>query len=315
MAADTTLMVGGGLCVCITIVAISLIATSLHKLESTEYGVEYDVYRKKLDDAAKSGGLFSGPPGFEFIKFPSTFITVDQDGTCVSSDGLRVNYAVTFQYQMIEEWIVPAIIKYRKFDKWAKIVEAAGSSAVQHTCSEFGITNFQNKRGIIQESMENNLRIKLEGSNSTASDSATDAGVYARAISLQLKDVKLPTDYLNAVASKQSAQEGILLAQNQRIQEVTKANTELLAANEEAQRITDTAFNEANVTVTQARLKAEEIAFAFQTEANIIVNVKQYLNLTTDGVLSYMANQLYAQAPNVKVSTAEPAKLSRKDEL
>jgi hypothetical protein len=28
-----------------------------------EYGLAYDVHTKKLDDAAKTGGLHSGPPG------------------------------------------------------------------------------------------------------------------------------------------------------------------------------------------------------------------------------------------------------------
>ena len=40
---------------------------------------------------------------------------------------------------------------------------AAGTSAVQHSCSLYTISNFQNKRGIIQTTMEDNLREKLEG--------------------------------------------------------------------------------------------------------------------------------------------------------
>jgi prohibitin 2 len=52
----------------------------------------------QLEDATKSGGLFLGPPGFHFIKFPSTFITVDVNNRkCVSNDGLLVEFSVTFQ--------------------------------------------------------------------------------------------------------------------------------------------------------------------------------------------------------------------------
>lgn len=93
---------------CTLIFVIVMLAVSLNKLNSTEYGVEYTKYSKKLDDAAKTGGLHAGPPGFEFIKFPSTFITEDlPDGTCVSRDGLRVDYKVTFQYQITEENLMP----------------------------------------------------------------------------------------------------------------------------------------------------------------------------------------------------------------
>ena len=288
-----------------------LIAVSLKKIKSTEYGLEYDIYTKQLDDAAKVGGLHAGPPGFEFIKFPSTYITVDlPDGSCLSQDGLRVQFSVTFQYQMPKEWIVPAVLKYRDYENWQKVVAAAGNSAVQHTCSEFNISNFQNKRGIIQNRMEENLRLKLEGGEESGDD-----GVYALAISLQLRNVDLPEEYRNAVEEKQSAEEDIALAKNQRTQETTKAMTALLTAKEEARKISNTAVNDAAVTLTEARLKAEETQFAFETEAGVIVRVKESLNLTTEGVLAYMTNTLLSEVPNLKVSAEEPARLSRKDEL
>jgi hypothetical protein len=88
-------------------------------------------------------GLYAGPPGFSFIKFPSLYITEDLDeSTCVSKDGLRVRYQVTFQYQMPPNWLLPAILKYRNFENWARIVAAAGDSAVQHTCSLFGVSKW-----------------------------------------------------------------------------------------------------------------------------------------------------------------------------
>jgi len=75
----------------------------------------------------ENGGLFLGPPGFRFIKFPSTYITVDlNDRTCVSLDGLLIFFSATFQYQIRETDILPAITKYRNFEKWAHIVEQAG---------------------------------------------------------------------------------------------------------------------------------------------------------------------------------------------
>ena len=291
------------------ILAVSLLATSFKKVKSTEYGVLYTPYSKKLDDAARTGGLHSGPPGFKFIKFPSTFITVDlPDDICISQDGLRVGFAVTFQYQMPAEWLLPAVVKYRNFEKWAQIVEAAGNSAVHHSCSEFQISNFQNKRGSIQLAMENNLRIKLEGTNKDGSD-----GVYARAISLQLRNVDLPEEYSSAIREKQAAAEDIVLAQNQRTQETTKAQTTLLSAQEEARIINSTAYNDAEIILTEAEIKAEEITFSFETEASVIVMVKTYLKLSTEGVLGYMGNRLLAGAKSLKVATEEPARFSRKD--
>ena len=105
------------------------------------------------------------------------------------------------------------------------------------------------------------------------------------------------------------------MAQNERKQATTKAQTELLRASEEARKIQDTATNEAEVLLTEALLKAQESTFAFEQEAQTIVEVKESLNLTTEGVLAYLANTLMADATNLKITTGEPAKLTRKDEL
>lgn len=294
------------------IIGIGLLIASLHKVDETSYGVQYNIHKKQLDDAAKSGGLFIGPPGYKFIKFPSTFITVDlNERTCVSRDGLLVVVDVTFQYRMTEENVLPAIQKYRDFDKWATVVEAAGLSAIHHSCSNYVIAEFQNKRGEIQTNMEENVRIKLEGDPKDA----LKEGVFAKVVALQLQNIDLPKEYNAAVQEKQSAEEDIALAQNERKQETTKADTELLRSVEEARKIKDTAKNEAEVLLTEARLKAEETTFAFQKEAETIAEVKSALNLTTEGVLAYLYNTLLSEVESLTITSGEPAKLSRSDEL
>mmetsp|Transcript_623 Transcript_623/g.1126 ORF Transcript_623/g.1126 Transcript_623/m.1126 type:complete len:442 (+) Transcript_623:139-1464(+) len=295
----------------VLLVIIGVIAASLKKVSSTEMGVQYNIHKKQLEDATKSGGLFIGPPGYRFIKFPSTFITVDlNDRMCVSNDGLIVQFSVTFQYQMTAANVLPAIIKYRDYHKWASIVEQAGLSAVHHSCSEFLVSEFQNKRGIIQSRMEDNLKLKLQGNETSGEE-----GVNAVAVSLQLVYIDLPEKYNEAVREKQAAEEDIALAVAQRTQETTKANTALLKAREEARKIEDTANNEAEVLLTEARLKAEETRYSFQKEAEALVEVKEKLDLTTEGVLAYLSNRLLSEASTLKVTTGEPAKLSRRDEL
>jgi len=300
-----------GSCIVLAIVAIALIAASLKKVEETEYGLMYTRFSKRLDDEAQSGGLFPGPPGFRFIKIPSTYVTVDLDERkCVSRDGLIVQFSVTFQYQMIAENMFPVVERYRDFYGWNQIVTEAGVSAIHHSCSEFTITNFQTKRGEIQEVMLNNLRVKLEG-NATAGIE----GVYAQAASLQLRYLGLPSEYSEAVREKQSAEEDIVLAKNQRQQETTKASTALLRAQEEARKILDTANNDVEILLTEARLAAQETTFAFEQEAVTIVTIKDSLGLSTNGVLAYLANGLLEEVDNLKVTTFEPARLSRSQEL
>lgn len=295
----------------VLIVIVALLGTSLKKVSSTEIGVQYDIHAKQLDDAVKSGGLFLGPPGYEFIKFPSTFITVNLNNRiCVSNDGLLVTFSVTFQYQMTAKNVLPAILKYRDFHKWASTVEQAGLSAIHHSCSEFFIAEFQNKRGVIQSKMEDNLRLKLEGNESSGEE-----GVNAVAVSLQLTYLELPERYSTAVKDRQAAKEGIELAVKERVFETTKANTALGTAREEVRKIEDTANNEAQVLLTEATLQAQEMLFSFQKEAEALVEVKEKLNFTTEGLLAYLSNKLMSEATSLKVTTGEPARLSQKDEL
>ena len=109
--------------------AIIILPLSLKKVGSTEFGISYTKYSKQLDDAARSGGLYTGPPGFKFIKFPSLYITADlPESTCVSKDGLRVNYDVTFQYRMEERDLKPAILKY---------LAVRMSDTVAEVCTDF----------------------------------------------------------------------------------------------------------------------------------------------------------------------------------
>jgi regulator of protease activity HflC (stomatin/prohibitin superfamily) len=262
-----------------------------------------------------SGGLFSGPPGYKFITFPSTYITVDQTDTCVSRDGLRVDIEVTFQYQLAASNLYSAVTRYRDFDKWRVVVESSAVSAIQHSCSNFTISSFQSQRGVIQESMQANLKQKLEGDGTMLANGEVNRGVYALAVSLQLRNIELPREYQEAVAEKQSAEEDIQLALNQRKQEVTKAQTDLLASKEQARQILATALNEADVLLTEAKLKAEALTFSFSREAETLVEVKKSLNLDTNGVLGYLSNKMLERAVQVRVAAGEPARLSRKDEL
>ena len=317
----TPAKVGFGACSIISIITcVALVAVSLKKLSSVEYGVQYDKWEKTLDDAAKQGGLHLGPPGYNFVKFPSTQITANLVNTCVSRDGLRVEIDVTFQYQMPVEYIVDAIENYRDFKTWSTVVEAAGNSAIQHTCSEFNVTNFQTKRALIQTAMQDNLQFKLEGSvegklQESLNGTLNDSGVYALATSLQLRNVELPEAYKNAIANKQRAEEDIALAGNQRTQETTKATTEKLAADEEARKILDSAYNTGNVTIIEANLKAQETLFAFSKETEVLLEAKDNFNLSPDGILAYMTNQLYSSAGGLDVTVGEPARISRKDQL
>lgn len=48
---------------CILLSVAIILGVSIKKVDSTEYGVMYNVHSKQLDAAILSGGLHVGPPG------------------------------------------------------------------------------------------------------------------------------------------------------------------------------------------------------------------------------------------------------------
>lgn len=293
------------------IVALALIIASLRKVSSTQFGVEYNVWTKKLESVSKAGGLFLGPVGYRFVKFTSTQINADFSDTCVSNDGLRVVVDVSYQYRLDKGSIIEVILKYREFEKWNQVVNASANSAIQHSCSVWNVTDFQSNRALVQETMFENLQKKIEGDMNDDSS----RGVYAIASSLQLTNVDLPIQYQEAVEQKQRASEDILLAKTERIQNKTKADTEFKAAEKQYEIIIDRALNEGNITLIVADYYAQHTLYRFEKESEVLSQAQEFLSLSTNGVLSYMANKLFATVPLLTVRTGEPARISRKNQL
>jgi hypothetical protein len=76
------------------LLGIILLPLSIKRLESTEYGVEYDTVAKDVG-SVEGEGLHVGPVGFRFVKFPAVFRTEQIDTTCISKDGLFVGVDVS----------------------------------------------------------------------------------------------------------------------------------------------------------------------------------------------------------------------------
>lgn len=295
----------------IIVVISALIGLSLRKVATNEYGVKYDIYSKTLASSSLSGGLYFGPIGYRFIKIPSTQISTEVKDTCVSRDGLRLEIHVVYQYKVDEEWIVDLITKYRDYDKWSQLIHAAGKSAIHHSCSSWNVNDFQARRLAVQNSMFSNLRLKLEGVNAELNKTT----LFARPTSLQLNYVGLPIEYKNAVAEKQRAEEDIALAKNERSQKLTRETTELKAAEKKAYMVLDRAYNDANVTFTLAKYRANQTLHRFDSETQVLTQAQTFLDLNPNGIISYVANKVFEGNSNLKASFGEPAQISRKNLL
>jgi len=302
-----------GIAVLVTIIV--LIATSLHRLESDEYGIKYNTLTKSLSENLSEEGLHSGPPGFRFIKFKSTYSTIEipydmglEEYNCVSKDGLLVKIELSFQYLPDKTKLTQIVQEYRDSERYRAAIIPAGVSAVNHGCGQFNIQSFQGERGRVSETMFQFLKQKLEGTNTTT-------GMHALAIDVQLKNVELPSRYENAVRAKQAAEEDIELATNQRKQLMTQAQTKLKSAEEAQKKTLDEAHNNADIAVQQALYDANTTRVYYDTESEIYKSIQEQLELSQEGFLAYLSNRALENTNDLRVSLTEPAKTSYKQEL
>lgn len=218
--------------------------------------------------------------------------------------------AVSFQYTVDKSRLLEAVAEYRDFEKFNEMVKAAGVSAVHHGCGEFAVQAFQGKRSEVQARMLEFFRLKIEGNATTGAK-----GLYSRAVDLQLRNIQLPPAYAQAVSSKQSAEEDIELAKNQRTQSLTAANTALLTARQEAERELDGARNSAQIRRTEAEFRANATLLEYATESETYKSIKEDLKLTNEGFLAYIGNRAIEAAEKPRLRVLEPAALSYREEL
>lgn len=174
--------------------------------------------------------------------------------------------------------------------------------------TEFTITEFQNNRLGVQSRILDEFRSKIE-------PSGPDLYLFSTAVSVQLRNLEIPVAYSDAVSAKQRAAEEIQLAENQRVQIVTEANTLKLNAVITANEIVNAASSDADIRIEEASYKANATLLEFSSEASIYTNLITSLNLTSEGFLSYMGTRMVESKSQVSISGLEPAKLSYREDL
>lgn len=291
--------IAGGCFVVGIVGIIILIATSLKTLQSDEMALMYNTISRTLYNDVKQEGLHSGPPGFKFIIFPSVFRTITFDDLdCLNKDGVVVELNIAFQYRVNEETLYYTVLQFKDHDTFRKAVEYSAEAAVHETCSLYNTTEFQAIREEFQQMVRQNVRERLALINCTVSD-------------LQVSNIARPSEYEDAVKSKEAARENIQVAETERPRQITQANTVLREAETQAVIDINRATTDARISKNAALAQAEAILAQYQQETQAFANIVVQQNLTTDGLLAYLGVRVVSQAANpVYAGIDAPAKTS-----
>ncbi|XP_050388436.1 uncharacterized protein LOC126807712 [Patella vulgata] len=289
------------LLVVVAVISITLIVKSLKKLSSDEVGIKYNTIQKTLDGEPKLEGLYTGPPGYEFIIFPNTFTTMAfHNLACLNSDGVDIRLHVQYQYKAHTSSMKKIILEFKTFTIYKDVLSDIGEAALHEACSHFNTTQFQTERGAFQEF----LRKTLHDRYSILHCSVTD---------LQVNNIARPAAYEAAIRSKERAREDIKVAKSEEPRRLTEADTEILQAETQGKIIMNKAESDARIRHNKATAEAEAIRAEFQKEGEayaFLLN-SNGLGLTQEGFISYLGSRVIAAAKQpVYISLGTPAKTS-----
>ncbi|KAL5006061.1 hypothetical protein ScPMuIL_017219 [Solemya velum] len=282
---------------------IGLVASSLKKLATDEVGIAYDTIQKDLGTTVEKEGLHTGPPGFEFIKFPSVFRTLDFNKLmCLNKDGVTITLDVTYQYKARPTKLRQIIMDFRDFEGYKKVLRYSGQSALHESCSYFNTSQFQAERGLFQQKVKEKISQRYDGLNCDIKG-------------LQVSNIARPGDYETAIRSKERAREDIQVAENERPRQLTEAETGKRKAATTAQIIMQKATSDAEILKNRAIAEADAIKTQYVKEAeaykNIVGSGPDSLNFSPEGFISYMGVRVIAAAKNpVFIGLSSPAKTS-----
>ncbi|XP_053385379.1 uncharacterized protein LOC123539069 [Mercenaria mercenaria] len=287
--------------VIIVVMIIVLVATSLKKLSSDQIGLAYDTINKDLDKEAKTEGLHNGPPGFEFIIFPSVYKTLTFDNLrCLNADGVIITLDVTYQYKAKAQKLYDIVMNFKDYDGYKTVLQYTGESALHEACSYFNTSQFQAERGAFQEKVRDKIVEKYEV-------------LYCDITDLQVSNIARPSEYESAIRSKERAREDIQVAFNERPRLITEAETEKREANTTAQIILDKANSDARILKARAEAEAEGIIQQYEKESEAYQQIlsSSGLGFTVEGFISYMGVRVISSAKNpVYIGLQSPAKSS-----
>ena len=299
MAADKKVYVIGFIVLAVIVMIVVLVATSLKKLASDEIGIKYDTIQKKLSSNSEREGLHTGPPGFEFIIFPSVYKSLSFSSLeCLNKDGVKIVLDVTYQYKVKASKLREVILDFRDKDGYTKVLKYAGESALHESCSYFNTSQFQAERTNFQNKVQQQIIQRY-------------TELHADITDLQVSNIARPSEYENAIRSKERAREDIQVAYNERPRLITEAETEKREAETQAQIIKDKADSDARILANRATTEAQAIIAQYEKEGEAykkIVDVTG-LGFSIDGFISYLGVRVIADAKNpVYIGLDSPAK-------
>ncbi|OMJ94404.1 hypothetical protein SteCoe_2457 [Stentor coeruleus] len=275
-------------CVGVIIVGvIILIVMSFSSLEYAEYGLEYDKMWKTVGTTVFTAGIHMIGPMSSFIKYPSNaktieFSTADDSShglmECRTSDGLKVELEVTFNYELQQDCLFDLYMNFG--DNYEGFIVNAAIDETSKVATNYTAYNFFVNRSDIGEVMAEYVKLRMK----------KDMGILTKFF--KLKNVDLPDDFEDALQQTQVKKQDIEKAEAEKSKAIIQMQTNVTKAVENTKIILNEAYGTSNATTSASKSEVKTYNYTERNTIEGFKNLKTSANLDNEGLLNYIKAQI-----------------------
>ena len=250
---------------------LPIIAVSFESVGYNEYALKQHVLTKKIEDKVYEEGFYTTGPFYTFIKFPSTWTTIEFSEANDSSDssihtrtedGLDLEVEISFQYRLVKGEILELYEEYGT-DYEAYIINIARGS-LRDVAGEYDALEFFYNRSIIAGAMINALVSK-------ESVLRVEMGEF------QMRKIDLPDNFEKAIEDVEIAKQEIKIAEYQQQAAVIRAKTEIIEAQAQS-----------NITIIEAEAMAKALNITLTAEGIALFELADTIGFNTTELLTFL---------------------------
>ena len=272
--------------VILLIAACVILGVSFAVISPTEAGLYYNPNSKTLDRRTEYGnGRHLVCPGCYFYLFPQTvqlFEFNSKTGNeligCWTKDKQELVIEAYIQYTIDKDKIGEIFDKFR-FD-YELIWERIAIATIKETTKEFYTSQFFNERSGVANALKSAIVGSLE----------TDEGITIK--SVHLGEVRIPTDFENAVTTKVVTQQEAATVQIQRNVTLVHARTAVIKKTAEADASIILGKAQARAAVIREQAEAEKLKTVQKAVGVSLKNLQDTLGLSLDEVIEYKFSRM-----------------------
>lgn len=281
------------------LLTIIMIACSLETIDSTEIALHYNTPQCILGTEVVTEGLKGKAPFGEYLIWPKTTRTQSEKLNCLSKDGVVISAQIAYQYTVDAKQLRYLILNYKTYKSWQGFLSVNARTGIRNACTKHTALEYQTRRAAVQADMLTYLKARI-----------TQGKMHAIITDLQLTQVDRPAAYEAAVDAKENARNNIEKVKNNKAQQMTQANTNILKVQVAANKTLASARTAAAITTKNAEAEATVVKGRYDAQAATYKKVRVDRNLTSEGLLAYISTRLVDELEGMTVGMAEPANLA-----